>query len=243
MTSQSDVQLDPFDAFRELAQIDLSEHSVESVLTTISELVKRTLPGADEVSVTFLEGDVPRTVAFTGELAIDLDERQYERGYGPCLDGTAAGQIVAIADMTTESRWPDWARTAAERGCRSSLTVPVPLQRQLTAALNLYSTAPSAFDEGAQDTARTFASYAGVAISNMHLYESTAKLAQQLDTAMQSRAVIEQAKGVLMGQRRCTADEAFDLLVQLSQRSNRKLRVVAEALVQTAAAAGSPAEG
>ncbi len=68
----------------------------------------------------------------------------------------------------------------------------------------------------------------------MHLYESTAKLAQQLDLAMQSRAVIEQAKGILMGQRLCTADEAFTLLVDLSQRSNRKLRDVAQALVDSA---------
>jgi AmiR/NasT family two-component response regulator len=67
----------------------------------------------------------------------------------------------------------------------------------------------------------------------MHLYESTRTLAEQLQTAMESRAVIEQAKGVLMGQRRCTADEAFEILVKLSQQSNRKLREVAQALVDS----------
>jgi GAF domain-containing protein len=234
MTSRDDVSLDPTEAFRELAQMEFGLHSIESVMTTISELVKRTVNGADEVSVTFLEGDTPRTVAFTGQLVMDLDERQYERGYGPCLDGSAAGELVSIPDMANESRWPDWTRTATERGCGSSLTAPVPLQRQLSAALNVYSRSANAFDDDAQETARTFASYAGVAISNMHLYESTAKLAEQLDVAMQSRAVIEQAKGILMGQRLCTAEEAFNILVDLSQRSNRKLRVVAEALVESA---------
>lgn len=243
MTSDSDARLAPSDGFRLLATIQFGEHSIESVMTTVSELVKRTVPGVDEVSVTFLEADTPRTVAFTGQLAIDLDERQHERGYGPCLDGMAAGQLVTIPDMATETRWPDWARTAAEHGCGSSLTVPVPLQREVSAALNIYSTSPHAFGQDALETTRTFAAYAGVAISNMHLYESTAKLAEQLDTAMQSRAVIEQAKGILMGQRLCSAEEAFKILVDLSQRSNRKLRVVAEALVESTTAADDTGRG
>jgi AmiR/NasT family two-component response regulator len=82
--------------------------------------------------------------------------------------------------------------------------------------------------------ARTFASYAGVAVANMHLYDSTRKLAEQLEPAMQSRALIDQAKGILMAQRRCLAQEAFDLLGDLSQRSNRKLREVAQAVVDQA---------
>jgi AmiR/NasT family two-component response regulator len=68
----------------------------------------------------------------------------------------------------------------------------------------------------------------------MHLYDSTRKLAEHLESAMLSRAVIDQAKGILMGQRRCTAQEAFDVLVTLSQRSNRKLLEVAAALVDEA---------
>lgn len=67
----------------------------------------------------------------------------------------------------------------------------------------------------------------------MHLYESTRSLAEQLQAAMDSRAVIEQAKGVLMGQQHCTPDKAFDRLVALSQQSNRKLRDVARALVDS----------
>ena len=68
----------------------------------------------------------------------------------------------------------------------------------------------------------------------MHLHQAQGQVAEQLQTAMQSRAVIEQAKGILMGQRRCTAQEAIDLLVRISQDSNRKLRGVAQALVDAA---------
>ena len=226
---------DAREAFAELGRISLDQHSLEAVMGKVAELTKRVVPGASEASVTIVERGEPRTIACTGELAVDLDERQYERGYGPCLDGSASGTVVGISDMRTDSRWPDYTRVAAERGALSSLTVPVPLQREVSAALNIYSTDAHAFDDDeSRELAATFAAYAGVALANMHLYEAQGRVAEQLQTAMQSRAVIEQAKGILMGSRRCTAEEAFDLLVELSQKSNRKLRAVAESLVQEA---------
>jgi AmiR/NasT family two-component response regulator len=79
---------------------------------------------------------------------------------------------------------------------------------------------------------------AAVAMANSHLYDSQAALAHHMQTAMASRAVIEQAKGIVMGERHCSADEAFQLLVKLSQRTDRKLRDVAQALVDRAAGAG-----
>jgi AmiR/NasT family two-component response regulator len=68
----------------------------------------------------------------------------------------------------------------------------------------------------------------------MHLYQAQGQMAEQLQSAMQSRAVIEQAKGILMGDRRCDAEQAFNILVKLSQDSNRKLREVAQAVVDQA---------
>jgi len=82
--------------------------------------------------------------------------------------------------------------------------------------------------------AQTFAGYAAVALANAHLYDVTATLAQHLQAAMENRAVIEQAKGIVMAERHCTADEAFAILSKLSQDSNRKVRDVAAALVANA---------
>jgi hypothetical protein len=76
----------------------------------------------------------------------------------------------------------------------------------------------------------------------MHLYASTRELADHLHIAMRSRAVIEQAKGILMSQRRCDAAEAFNLLAAASQRSDRKLRDIAQAIVDGVAGSGLPAE-
>ena len=224
----------PQDAFAELARITLSEQSLDTVMQTISDLAKRTVPGASEVSVTIVEHAQAKTVAFTGQLAKDLDERQYERGYGPCLACVEGGEPVLVNDLVGDHRWRRWAVDATERGAGSSLSIPVPVQREVIAALNIYSREQNAFDPDSMELATTFASYAGVALANMHLYQAQGKMAEQLQSAMQSRAVIEQAKGILMGQRRCTPQEAFDILVALSQGSNRKLRDVAQALVDQA---------
>ncbi|MBB5111303.1 AmiR/NasT family two-component response regulator [Micromonospora echinospora] len=114
------------------------------------------------------------------------------------------------------------------------MSIALPIQEAVTGALNLYGSSAHAFDQSSIDLAEEFAAYAAVALANAHLYESTSTLAQQMREAMRSRAVIEQAKGIIMGQRRCSADEAFTLLAKLSQDTNRKLRDVAEALVARA---------
>lgn len=230
-------------AFVELARITLADHSLEAVLGKVAELTKQTVPGAHEVSVTVLERAKPKTVAFTGPLALHLDERQYEQGHGPCLHSVEASQCTHIDSVTGETRWPRFIAQAKEHGAGSILAVPIPLQRELSAGLNIYSTDERAFDSAAIILATTFADYAGVAISNMHLYETQSETAEQLQLAMQSRAVIEQAKGILMGQRRCSAEEAFGILADLSQKHNRKLRHLAQMLVDEVAAGRSGQDG
>jgi GAF domain-containing protein len=226
--------MQPQQAFDELAQVRLADHSLDSVLGKIATLAQRTVPGAAEVSVTVVDRGRPTTVAFTGQLAVDLDERQYERGHGPCLDSIDGGEPVRILDMDADDRWPSWAAEAKRHGVRSSLSIPVPLQRELAAALNIYSTKVGAFGDDDVEVASTFAAYAGVALANMHLYEAQSRLAEDLQIAMRTRAVIEQAKGILMGSHHCTSEAAFDLLVKLSQNGNRKLRDVAQTVVDEA---------
>ena len=226
--------IEPQDAFSDLAQITLSDNTLETVMEHIARLAKRTLPGAPEVSVTLMERGQAKTVAFTGQMAMDLDERQYERGFGPCMASVEGGEPVVINDMSADERWADWSAEATRYGAMSSLSIPVPVQREVSAALNIYSTQANTFDADAVKLATTFGAYAGVALANMHLYQAQSVVAEQLQDAMKSRAVIEQAKGVLMGQRHCSAEEAFNLLVTLSQHSNRKLRDVAQAVLDEA---------
>jgi GAF domain-containing protein len=222
---------DPTEAFAQLGRIKLSDTNLDGVLDTIAGLAKRTIPGASEVSVTLVRGNGAHTAAFTGELALSLDESQYQSGHGPCLDASAAAATMSVPDMASEKRWPQWAARARETGVNSSLSIGLPVQDTVTGALNMYATRPDAFDDDAIVLGQTFAGYAAVALANAHLYDTTASLAQQMQAAMDSRAVIEQAKGIVMADRRCTADEAFSTLIKVSQDSNRKLRDVAAALV------------
>lgn len=224
----------PQAAFQELARISLADHDLDSVMQKVAALTKSTVPGAHEVSVTLTERGHCRTVAFTGRLAIDLDERQYDKGYGPCLSAIDGGTTIVINNMAAERRWPDWTAEAVKQGACSSLSIPLPLQPEVFTALNIYSADQDAFDEGSVEIGESFASYAAVTLLNTHLYEGQSVAARQLREAMESRAVIEQAKGILMGERRCNAQQAFDLLVKLSQSSNRKLRDVAQTLVDQA---------
>lgn len=227
-------------AFMELARIMLADHSLDAVMGKVAELTKQTVPGAHEVSVTFLVAGKPTTVASTGPLALQLDERQYEWG-GPCLHGLEANQRVLIDSVSAEARWPEFIQLAKEQGAGSVLGVSVPLQGEVSAGLNIYSTDEHAFDEAGISLACTFADYAGVAISNMHLFETHSGDAENLRSAMDSRAVIEQAKGIVMGQRRCSAEQAFEILAELSHTRNKKLRDLAQMLVDDVSA-GRPAQ-
>jgi GAF domain-containing protein len=227
-------RLDPTAAFAELGRINLAENDLPGVLTRVAELARRTVPGAAEVSVTMVRERVAETAAYTGPLALSLDEWQYQQGTGPCLEAAATRTTVSLPELAADDRWPNWAERALAAGARSSLSVGLPIEDHVDGALNLYGVHDAAFDDDAVMLAETFAGYAAVALANANLYGVTAQLARQLQSAMASRAVIEQAKGVIMGRRRCTAEAAFAVLAKLSQDSNRKVRDVAALLVAEA---------
>ena len=226
--------LDLTAALAELAKIDLRTSDLSQVLQRIAELAQKTLAGAEEVSVSLVGGNgAAVSPAFTGPMAINADELQYTEHAGPCLEAARTGQPVLVDDLATERRWPGYVPRALEAGVGSSLSIPLPVQDAVTGALNIYASRAGAFDEETLEAARAFAGYAAVAVANSQLYETTAALARQMEEAMASRAVIEQAKGLIMGQRRCSADEAFELLVRASSRSNRKLRDIAAELIDS----------
>jgi transcriptional regulator with GAF, ATPase, and Fis domain len=119
--------------------------------------------------------------------------------------------------------------------------LPCHLREAVLGALNIYSARPAVFDQDAIELARTFAGYAAVVIANARLYHSTATLAEGMRRAMETRAVIEQAKGILVAQQHCTPERAFELLTRLSQATHRKLRDCAADLV-TSTAEDRPAD-
>jgi GAF domain-containing protein len=218
-------------AVADLAHTKLNEVSLDGILDRIAAKAKHALPGAGEVSITLVREQGPYTAAYTGELALHLDERQYEQNRGPCLQAAAEKTTISVPYAAADTRWSGWAHKAASAGVGSVLSIGLPIIDEVSGALNIYGRRPAAFDDGTTTMAQSFAGFAAVALSNAYLYHSTADLARHLQSAMDSRAVIEQAKGIVMAERRCTADEAFAFLTEVSQNTNRKLRAVAAALV------------
>jgi GAF domain-containing protein len=222
-------------ALERLGGLSLRELSMDYLLQTVADLAKTVMPGNPEASVTLVVKDRPTTVATSGQLALDLDEKQYERGHGPCLHAARTGELTEVGDTRTDPRWPDYMPRAVERGALSSLSVPLAIDEveEVCGALNIYAREPRAFDEDSRTAATRFGPYAAVAAGNLYSYQNARDLAANLRIALETRGVIDQAKGILMDRHRLTADQAFQALAQMSMKSNRKLRAVAEDLVRT----------
>ena len=221
-------------AFAELARIPLWDTPLTEVLTRVAVLAQASIPGADQVSVTLVEGDRAGTVAFTGDLAVQLDERQYDDGFGPCMDAAREGGTIPMLDLATEARYPDFVAAARRAGVTGTLSVGLPVPSRVVGGLNIYRLGDRPgqdLDEESVRMAESFAGYAAVAVANAGLVRSTQHFAEQMRDAMASRATIEQAKGIIVGRTGCTPDEAFATLSAESRRQSRKLALVAADLV------------
>jgi GAF domain-containing protein len=190
------------------------------------------LGGCSASSITLIEKDRPTTVAATDDTAVALDKAQYAEGDGPCLTSAREETVISLEDATAAPRWPAFAQAASELGVGSSLSVPLSLPGDTFGGLNLYGTEVGAFDDQDQAIARTFATQASAVVWNALAYWTAHEQATNLTLAMEHRAVIEQAKGIIMAAQHCSADEAFDILRRASQRENRKLRDIASDLVE-----------
>lgn len=219
-------------AYAELAAIKLAETDVSGVTARVAGLASRVVPGAGEVSVLLVGARGPSTAASTGPLALELDDWQCRRGLGPALEAIGERVTVSAADLTTEIRWTEWTARAVAAGARSFLSIVLPVGDDVIGALTVYGWEAAAFGGDTVRNAQVFARAAAVSVANVLLYDSVASTAEHLRSAMASRSVIEQAKGVIMSGRRCTADEALDVLVKAARGADQPLRDVAAALVE-----------
>ncbi len=222
-------------AYAELGLIVLNDQPLGAVLRKIADLAVATVPGADEVSVTLRQRGGARSVAFTGQLAVVLDERQYADGFGPCMEAAATGQVISIEDTAHSQAYPGFGRLAHQHGIFQVLSVGMPTAQDTAGSLNVYGAVTTGpFTVQARQIASAFAGYAAVALLNAAIYAGAVAEVTQMHQAMASRAVIEQAKGILMRDRACTAQEAFEFLRDNSSRTNRKLNAVAQEIVTQA---------
>ncbi|MEV6493503.1 GAF and ANTAR domain-containing protein, partial [Actinoplanes sp. NPDC051633] len=212
-------------AFAELDRVPFTEMPLEEALTCVADVTCRSVPGASEVSVTVLGPAGAHSAAFTGKKALELDEWQYEHGHGPCLAAAAADITVLITDTAGDRRWARWSDRAVDAGVHSSLSVGLPLRNSISGALNVYGAAPDAFDDEAVVLAQTLAGYAAVAMANAPGIRNPRAPGTPW-ASLPDHLVLEQAKGIVMADRRCTAEEALGVLKYLAKESHRSVHEV-----------------
>jgi GAF domain-containing protein len=204
------------------------EHGdVEGTLQAITQAAVHSVPGTDQGGISLvLDRRRVQSRAPTGDLPLKLDRAQERLGEGPCLDAVFEQQTVRIDDIREEDRWPRFAAEAGELGMRSMLSFQLFVTGGNLGALNLYALRPHAFGEESESIGLVFASHAAIALAG-------AQHEEHLRSALASRDLIGQAKGILMNQFKLTADQAFHVLVRASSHTNRKLTDVAEELCAT----------
>lgn len=212
-----------------LGSVLVEEHSLQDTLQLVADLAVRVVEPCQAAAVTLLDGVRYRTAAYTDDNILGFDRAQYDTGVGPWVE--AARELRTVIGNVATS-WPPLVPAARQLGVRSVLAAPLLRNEVCIGALNLYSGDENAFHGVDDHLVRLFTGQAAVALANASVYRDAVRLTQQLQEALSSRAVIEQAKGVLIAVKNLTPEQAFDLLRGHSQGRNVKLRDVAEQVVQ-----------
>jgi GAF domain-containing protein len=210
----------------------LKTDNVEQFMRELAELSTRLVADGLSCGMTLRQrGRPPSTVACTDPLAAEADDIQYQTGDGPCLHAMRHARVVRIDDLATFDRWPRFSGQAVTLGIRSCLALPLFEGGEPAGALNLYARRPGAFGPTETRRAERFAQNASGALTLALRMASCNDLNDQLRSSIVSRAVIDQALGIIMATERVPQDKAFALLRTVSQNTNVKLRDLAATIV------------
>lgn len=219
-----------------LQDLVLESSDVRNFLTEMATIIAGQLSrDGNRIScgVTVVRQKRPVAAASSDARAQSLDELQNSFGDGPCLTALRSGTVVSVTDSGADGRWPRYLRVAAEAKIGSVLAVPMRLQNQAQAVVNLYSPTAHGFSpqgiEEAENLTGISAKALDLALNIAHLRDAR----DDLTAALKSRTVIDTAIGAIMAQNRCSRDAAFQILVKTSSHRNIKLREVATAVISS----------
>jgi ANTAR domain/GAF domain len=224
-------------AIESLSALPIADRSLEDVLHGVAANAVKAVAGADAVSITVLDPPM-RTVAHTDDDILALDHKQYASRQGPCLEAAQTRRPVRVAMEEDERRWPEFTSAARAAGVRATLSMPLIIASavpagddELVGSLNAYSRSTKAFDLFDEKLLGLYTGAASQALVDSRRWQRLRETVDQLEQALVSRADIEQAKGVLRTRHGGSADDAFALLVEQSQRENIKLRHIARRIL------------
>lgn len=224
---------------RGVAGLVAGGRGVDDLLRDVAAFAAHAIPGVDGVSVTLLQPQhvVPRlqSRAATAEFVVDIDTAQYEELHeGPCITCMTTRRATVSGSLGSDDRWPHFGGRVARMSVHSALCLPLVVDDQVIGAINTYAHARDAFGEHAVLLGSQFAGPAAVSVHNAQLLAAARDRTENLQRALESRAMIDQAIGILRSRTGASADETVDRLKQMSQAENVKLVVVAERLVEEA---------
>jgi GAF domain-containing protein len=214
----------------QLSSLLLSMESVDKVVWAAGQLAVQAIDEVTACGVSVLrDGSL---ISLMPELAehSQLEDLQYTDSAGPIIDVLEAGRSLVVSDMQAESRWTTYPAKALDAGVQATAVLPLRSGDEVLGALTLYARKTWDF-ESAMPMAELIAELATTALCCMTEIAKKTSLSDQLKQALESRAVIDQAKGMIMMQQQCSGDEAFGVLRRISQRRNTKLREVAQEIV------------
>lgn len=220
--------------FLELADTLVADFDVVDFLHTLANRCSRLFQPAEAGVMLADQRGGLRVVASSSERAHLLELFELMNEQGPCLDCFRTGTRVLAADLADEEdRWPLFIGEAAAAGFRSAHSLPLRFRSQVIGALNLFRPQPGLLDEHALAGAQAMADIATISILQERALREARVLAEQLQRALNSRVVIEQAKGVLAERARINLDEAFDLLRTHARSHSLRLHDVATAVISS----------
>ena len=213
----------------------LTDHRpLRETLVEIAEFAVQAIPGADGAGLTLLEDERAQTVVASAEFVRAVDDVQYGVHEGPCLLAVESRASQTSGSLGGDPRWPRFGPRVGRMGVHSVLSLPLLLPDRVLGAMNVYAHAKDAFDPAAVRIGELFARPAAVAAHNAQVLAQSQRLAEQLAAALTSRAVIDQALGVLMSRSGASAEEAFGRLRAMSQAQHVKVAEVARVLLDEA---------
>ena len=209
---------------------------LEGLLTQVATYAVQAIPGADGAGLTLLEHDRADTIVATSPFVTEIDDIQYGMDQGPCISAAREGQTVLSGSLGADPRWPRFGGRVARLGVHSALSLPLITPDGVVGAMNVYAHGKNAFDDRAAELGQIFAGPAAIAVQNAHVLAQTRRLANQLQSALEVRGVIDRAVGIVMSRSGSTEHEALERLRSMSQHEHRKLADVARQIVDEAVA-------
>ncbi|MFF3226463.1 GAF and ANTAR domain-containing protein [Nocardia suismassiliense] len=216
----------------ELTSLLLTGDDVTESLCAVADIVSRMLPDHPMTGITLTREHGTVFGGSSDAHAMLVEESRISEDYDPGLQAIVTAQQISVPDLAAERRWGEYSKRMLAHGVKSVHVQPLSVNGTAVGALSLYSTRPHAFTDRVRRAAILTAEHLSVLLAVASDTARQAKLTEQLRATLASRSTIDQALGIVMAERRCTRDAAFEVLRGRSQRRNVRVADLAAQIIE-----------